>query len=72
MSVIRLGKVSGRVRVDGVTVQEAGLRAWRSRLVALPQRPALFAATLRDNLDPHHRHPDSELWHALDQVLLAT
>ncbi|VVC96830.1 unnamed protein product [Leptidea sinapis] len=56
--VIRPGEkvavITGKVAVDGVTAEQAGLRKWRSRLCALPQRPALFAATLRDNLDPEH------------------
>lgn len=66
--VNRLSKVTGTISVDGVTPLEAGLAAWRSRLVALPQRPALFAATLRDNLDPDEIHSDAEIWDALEQV----
>ncbi|GBP66210.1 Probable multidrug resistance-associated protein lethal(2)03659 [Eumeta japonica] len=69
-ALFRLSKLYGKVTVDGVTVDEAGLRAWRSRLAALPQRPALFAASLRDNLDPDGRYTDVQLWDALDQVEL--
>ncbi|XP_028172659.1 probable multidrug resistance-associated protein lethal(2)03659, partial [Ostrinia furnacalis] len=66
----RLSHVTGSVKVDGVTADEAGLRIWRSRLCALPQRPALFAAPLRDNLDPEQRHSDAEIHRALAQVEL--
>ncbi|CAG4948811.1 unnamed protein product [Parnassius apollo] len=69
-ALFRLSKVSGRITVDGVCAEQAGLRAWRSRLCALPQRPALFAATLRDNLDPEGRYTDAQIYGALEQVEL--
>ncbi|XP_068622328.1 probable multidrug resistance-associated protein lethal(2)03659 [Battus philenor] len=69
-ALFRLGRVRGRVSVDGVRPEVAGLRMWRSRLCALPQRPALFAASLRDNLDPEGRYTDAQIYAALDQVEL--
>ncbi|XP_075988681.1 putative multidrug resistance-associated protein lethal(2)03659 [Anticarsia gemmatalis] len=69
-ALFRLAKVSGHVKVDGITAETAGLRAWRSRLCALPQRPALFAAALRDNLDPEGIYSDADIYKALDQVEL--
>ncbi|KAJ0182975.1 hypothetical protein K1T71_000951 [Dendrolimus kikuchii] len=69
-ALFRLSKITGKVTVDEVTSDEAGLAFWRSRLCALPQRPALFAATLRDNLDPENKYSDAEIYHALDQVEL--
>ncbi|KAI8433410.1 hypothetical protein MSG28_015450 [Choristoneura fumiferana] len=69
-ALFRLGKTSGRITVDGVTPDEAGLRAWRQRLAALPQRPALFAGALRDNLDPEHAHSDADIYSALHEVEL--
>lgn len=69
-ALFRLAKVSGKVSVDGVSAETAGLRAWRSRLCALPQRPALFAAALRDNLDPEGIYSDADIYKALDQVEL--
>ncbi|KOB70929.1 putative ATP-dependent bile acid permease [Operophtera brumata] len=57
-------------KVDGVSYDEAGLRSWRSRVCALPQRAALFAATLRDNLDPANKHTDADIYKALEQVTL--
>ncbi|XP_053622023.1 probable multidrug resistance-associated protein lethal(2)03659 isoform X2 [Plodia interpunctella] len=69
-ALFRLSRITGKVTVDGVTADEAGLRCWRSRLCALPQRPALFAATLRDNLDPQHKYSDAEIYAALEQVEL--
>ncbi|CAH0699487.1 unnamed protein product [Spodoptera exigua] len=69
-ALFRLARVTGGVRVDGVSAASAGLRAWRGRLCALPQRPALFAAALRDNLDPEGLYSDADIYKALDQVEL--
>ncbi|XP_023945085.1 probable multidrug resistance-associated protein lethal(2)03659 [Bicyclus anynana] len=69
-ALFRLSKISGKVTVDGVCAEQAGLRRWRARLCALPQRPALFAATLRDNLDPEQKYSDAQLHAALHEVEL--
>ncbi|RZQ65579.1 thiol reductant ABC exporter subunit CydD [Amycolatopsis suaedae] len=41
---------SGRVLVDGVDLRELDPDAWRRKLAWVPQRPTLFAGTLRDNV----------------------
>ncbi|CAK1546528.1 unnamed protein product [Leptosia nina] len=69
-ALFRLNKITGSITVDGVTAEVAGLRTWRSRLFALPQRPALFAATLRDNLDPEQKYSDAQIHTALKEVEL--
>ncbi|KAG6454571.1 hypothetical protein O3G_MSEX008773 [Manduca sexta] len=69
-ALFQLSRTSGSITVDGVCAGWAGLRRWRARLCALPQRPALFAATLRDNLDPEHAYSDAQIFAALDQVEL--
>ncbi|KAI5640112.1 ABC transporter domain-containing protein [Phthorimaea operculella] len=69
-ALFRLSKIQGKITVDGLNAQETGLRLWRSRLCALPQRPALFAATLRDNLDPEQKYSDAQIYAALQQVEL--
>jgi len=40
----------GRVLVDGTDLATVDLARWRQRLAWVPQRPHLFAASLRDNL----------------------
>jgi ATP-binding cassette subfamily C protein CydD/ATP-binding cassette subfamily C protein CydCD len=40
----------GRVTVDGVDLSTVDPAAWRSRIAWVPQRPYLFAGTLRDNI----------------------
>ena len=41
---------AGDVTVDGASVAALDAEAWRSRVAWLPQRPTLFAGTIRDNI----------------------
>jgi ATP-binding cassette subfamily B protein len=41
---------SGSVKVDGVPVEEAGLKELRSRFAIVPQEPALFADSIAANI----------------------
>lgn len=41
---------AGQVRVGGTDLREVDLEAWRRTVAWVPQRPWLFAGTLRDNL----------------------
>jgi ATP-binding cassette subfamily B protein len=40
----------GAVRLDGVDVRQADLAALRSRLALVPQEPAIFSASIRENI----------------------
>jgi ATP-binding cassette subfamily C (CFTR/MRP) protein 1 len=46
-------------------VSTIGLTDLRGRLAIIPQDPAMFEGTLRENLDPRHVHDDTELWSVL-------
>ncbi|XP_035436877.2 ATP-binding cassette sub-family C member Sur-like [Spodoptera frugiperda] len=59
---------SGRVLVDGQDIRRVPLRALRHRVVLVPQEPAMFSGTLRENLDPLAVHTDEEIWHSLRAV----
>ncbi|KAF9410974.1 hypothetical protein HW555_010106 [Spodoptera exigua] len=59
---------SGRVLVDGHDIRRVPLRALRHRVVLVPQDPAMFSGTLRENLDPLAVHTDEEIWHSLRAV----
>jgi len=41
---------AGAVRLDGVNVRQADLKALRSRLALVPQEPAIFSASIRENI----------------------
>jgi ABC-type multidrug transport system fused ATPase/permease subunit len=41
--------------------QSADLDALRSQIGIIPQDPAMFAGTLRENIDPFERYSDSEV-----------
>jgi ABC-type multidrug transport system fused ATPase/permease subunit len=61
--------VNGNISIDGLDVSTIGLFDLRGRLAIIPQDPAMFEGTLRDNLDPRHVHDDTELWSVLGMSL---
>ncbi|KAG2416141.1 hypothetical protein HFD88_007333 [Aspergillus terreus] len=61
---------SGSINIDGLNVSTIGLFDLRGRLAIIPQDPAMFEGTVRDNLDPRHVHDDTELWSVLEHARL--
>ncbi|KAJ6787590.1 hypothetical protein PWT90_08514 [Aphanocladium album] len=60
----------GAIAIDNVDTACIGLNDLRPRLGIILQDPAIFAGTVRDNLDPASVHTDEELWYALAQAQL--
>uniref|UniRef100_A0A671P0B7 ATP-binding cassette sub-family C member 10 n=1 Tax=Sinocyclocheilus anshuiensis TaxID=1608454 RepID=A0A671P0B7_9TELE len=60
----------GQILLDGVDISSVRLSNLRSKLAIIPQDPFLFSSTVRENLDPHGRHPDFRLLDALEQCHL--
>nr|WP_281353588.1 ABC transporter ATP-binding protein [Phytoactinopolyspora mesophila] len=63
----RLGRLVPEtgVAVEGRPLDELPLAEMRRRIVVSDPEPALFTGTLRTSLDPHGRHDDATLTHAL-------
>ncbi|KAJ1724913.1 hypothetical protein LPJ53_000837 [Coemansia erecta] len=62
---------SGKILIDGMDIAQYGLCDVRSRLSIIPQDPLMFAATVRQNLDPLGDYSDQQIWSALERVHLA-
>lgn len=62
---------TGNIDIDNLDTSSIGLLDLRRRLAIIPQDAALFAGTVRDNLDPGHVHDDTELWTVLGKCYKA-
>jgi ABC-type multidrug transport system fused ATPase/permease subunit len=70
--LLRLSEVhKGRVTMDGVDTSQVPLSTLRSKISIIPQDPFLFSTTIRDNLDPHEKYSDDDIWEILEGVQLA-
>ncbi|KAM0790888.1 hypothetical protein ACM66B_004727 [Microbotryomycetes sp. NB124-2] len=63
---------SGRIVIDGIDIGKLKLSELRSRLTIVAQESALFAGTLRFNLDPFDQFEDADIWDALVRVQMAS
>ncbi|RSL53528.1 hypothetical protein CEP53_007709 [Fusarium sp. AF-6] len=54
------------ITIDGVDISRVNLTDLRKRITLLPQEPAIFSGTVRDNLDLEGTRTDEQLREALD------
>lgn len=77
-ALFRIAELSeGCVEIDGVDIRNIGLRQLRSKIAIIPQKPIIFAGSIRTNLDPFEDHSDEAVWTSLvrahlDQVVSAS
>jgi len=69
-ALLRMAPTSGTILVDGVPSCSLPLRDLRRAFTLIPQDPALFAGSVRKNLDPFHECTDAEVWLALESAQL--
>ncbi|KAJ1905062.1 hypothetical protein LPJ81_002131, partial [Coemansia sp. IMI 209127] len=61
---------SGSIQIDGIDISTVELHELRSRLAIIPQEPALFYGSVRDNLDPLQQHTIEDIWAAIIRAQL--
>ncbi|KAI6042315.1 hypothetical protein EDC04DRAFT_2564267 [Pisolithus marmoratus] len=68
-SILRfVNPASGRVVIGGIDISKIGVDELRSRIVSPPCDATLFSGTLRENVDPLHKHGDDDCLNALHSV----
>ncbi|KAJ7107813.1 P-loop containing nucleoside triphosphate hydrolase protein [Mycena epipterygia] len=60
--------MAGQILVNGLDTQTIPLDTLRGSLSLVAQRPVIWYASVRDNLDPQNIHTDQEIWATLDQI----
>ncbi|KAJ5195643.1 uncharacterized protein N7498_009081 [Penicillium cinerascens] len=69
LALIRaLEAAAGHITIDGVSIASVTLDRLRQAVTVVPQDPTLFHGSLRDNLDPLHHHPDTDLYRILREL----
>ncbi|CAG2102441.1 unnamed protein product [Medioppia subpectinata] len=71
-ALFRLMPSDGNITVDGININNIGLKDLRKNISIIPQEPTVFNGSIRANLDPFEEFTDEEVWRALDAVQLKT
>lgn len=69
-ALLKFGHIDGAININGTSIHSINSHDLRSMISIVPQEPALFSGTIRENLDPLYKLSDDEIWRALEQVQL--
>ncbi|XP_063924666.1 ATP-binding cassette sub-family C member 4-like [Zophobas morio] len=69
-ALFRLFDFEGAIFIDGIDTKCLPLKHLRSNISIIPQDPILFSGSLRRNIDPWNKYPDSKIWSALEEFNL--
>ncbi|CAG9990016.1 unnamed protein product [Clonostachys byssicola] len=58
--------LAGTIEIDGLNISDIDLMTLRKRITMIPQEPALFGGTVRNNLDLEGARTDEQLREALE------
>ena len=59
---------TGTIRLNGVDIGDVPEAELRSGIMMIPQRPHLFAGSIRFNLDPNGKFNDGDIWGSLQDA----
>ncbi|EGW11486.1 Cystic fibrosis transmembrane conductance regulator, partial [Cricetulus griseus] len=65
---LRLLNIQGDIQIDGVSWNSVTLKEWRKAFGVITQKVFIFSGTFRQNLDPHGKWRDEEIWKVADEV----
>ena len=69
MALVKTTKVSsGLLTIGGQNIGSIPIDVLRQNVMAVPQDCCIFAGSIRDNVDPHKKFSDSEIWKCLENV----
>ncbi|KAJ7493649.1 P-loop containing nucleoside triphosphate hydrolase protein [Mycena latifolia] len=60
--------MTGQILINSVDTQSIPLETLRQSMSLVAQRPVIWYASVRENLDPHGIHTDQEIWSTLDRI----
>lgn len=69
-TLLRFVDYDGEIQLGGRDLRHWPRALLRSHVSMIPQHPAIFTGSLRENLDLFNRHTTEELWRVLDKVHL--
>lgn len=69
-TLLRFIDYNGEIKLGGRDLHHWPRGLLRANVSMIPQHPAIFTASLRQNLDLFNRHTTKELWTVLDKVHL--